>query len=139
MGLLDELVRPQQQHLRDRQPESLGSLEVYHQLELGGLLDGQVAGLGALKNFVHVDGGMSKAVVKGRSVYDEAASRGVLCRPVHRREAVRRREVHDPCPVKKEHAIRRNQKSSDVLPVHRRKRFLEVIWPTHGYGLQLQP
>jgi hypothetical protein len=35
---LDDLVRPQQQRLRDRQAEGLGGLEVDDQLELGRLL-----------------------------------------------------------------------------------------------------
>ena len=39
-GLFDYVVRPQQPRLRNRQPESLGSLEVDDQLELRGLLDG---------------------------------------------------------------------------------------------------
>ena len=41
---LDHLVRPQQQRRRDRQAERLGGLEVDDQLELGGLLDGEVGG-----------------------------------------------------------------------------------------------
>jgi hypothetical protein len=44
-ALLDDLVRPQQERLRDRQAERLGGLEVDDQLELRGLLDGEVGGL----------------------------------------------------------------------------------------------
>jgi hypothetical protein len=51
---LDQLVRPPQQRRRDGQPERHGGLEVDDQLELGRLLDGQVAGLGALEDFVRV-------------------------------------------------------------------------------------
>src|SRR5437016_393835 len=40
MALLDDLVRPPQHRLRDRQAERLGGLEVDDQLELGRLLDG---------------------------------------------------------------------------------------------------
>src|SRR5260370_16244550 len=47
-GLLNHLIRPLQERRRDRQPEGLGDLEVDHQLELGGLLDGPVAWLRAL-------------------------------------------------------------------------------------------
>ena len=36
---LDEFVGPQQQRMRNRQPERFGGLEVDNQLELGGLLD----------------------------------------------------------------------------------------------------
>src|SRR6266545_5721924 len=42
---LDDLIRPHQHRLRDRQPEGLRGLQVDHQLELGGLLDGQVGRL----------------------------------------------------------------------------------------------
>src|SRR6266478_3596132 len=55
--LLDHLVRPLQDRRRDRQAEGLGGLEVDHELELGGLFDWQVCGLGALENPVHVEGG----------------------------------------------------------------------------------
>src|SRR5262249_53383851 len=56
-GSLDHLIRPRQQRGRDRQPEGLGSLEVDDQLELRGLLDGQVARLGTFQNLVHIRGG----------------------------------------------------------------------------------
>src|SRR5882724_10528645 len=46
--LLDQLIRPPQERLRDRQAERLGRLEVDDELVLGGLLDGQVGGLRAL-------------------------------------------------------------------------------------------
>jgi hypothetical protein len=51
-ALLDHLVRPQQQGLRDRQAQRLGGLEVNDQLELGRLLDGEVGGLGTLEDSV---------------------------------------------------------------------------------------
>src|SRR5436309_3058864 len=43
---LDYLVRPQQQCLRDREPQRLRGLEIDEELELGRLLDRQIAGLG---------------------------------------------------------------------------------------------
>jgi hypothetical protein len=39
-ALLDDLVRPHQHRLRDRKAKRLRRLEIDHQLELGGLLDG---------------------------------------------------------------------------------------------------
>src|SRR5262249_38081650 len=50
-GLLDHLIRPQQQRLRDREAESLGRLGVDHQIELCRLLDREVRRLGALEYF----------------------------------------------------------------------------------------
>src|SRR6266849_3721903 len=52
--LLDHLVRPLQQGLRDRQPERLRGFQVDHQLELRRLLDGQVGRFGALEDLVDV-------------------------------------------------------------------------------------
>jgi hypothetical protein len=50
--LLDHLIRPLQERGRDRQAEGLGGLQVDDQLELGRLLDGQVAGLGSFQDLV---------------------------------------------------------------------------------------
>src|SRR5262249_23556388 len=49
---LNYLIRPRQQRRRDGQAEGLGGLEVDDQLELGGLLDGEVGGLGTLEDLV---------------------------------------------------------------------------------------
>ena len=49
-GLLDYVVRPQQQRLRDREPERLRRLQIDHQFELRGLLDGEIGGLRAFKD-----------------------------------------------------------------------------------------
>ena len=46
---MDDLIRPPQHGLRDRQAESLGGLEVDDQQVLGGLLDGQVGRFGPLE------------------------------------------------------------------------------------------
>ena len=48
-ALLNDLSRLQQHRLRDRQAERLGGLKVDDQFELRGLLDGEVAWLGALR------------------------------------------------------------------------------------------
>ena len=47
-ALFDHVICPQQQRLRDGEPERLGGLEVDDELEGGGLLNWQVAGLGTL-------------------------------------------------------------------------------------------
>jgi len=49
--LLNHLIRPPHERLGDRQPERLGGLEIDDQLELGGLLDGEIGGLGALRSW----------------------------------------------------------------------------------------
>jgi hypothetical protein len=51
----DDLIRPQQQRRRDGEPERFGGLEIDHELELVWLFDREVAGLGALEDFVDED------------------------------------------------------------------------------------
>src|SRR5260370_40379364 len=43
--LLNHLIRPKQQRLRNRQAEGLGGLEVDDQFKRSGLLDGEISGL----------------------------------------------------------------------------------------------
>ena len=62
--LLDDLIRPRQHRRRDREAERFGGLQVDHELELRGLLDGQVGGLGALEDLVDVDGGAPEQVLE---------------------------------------------------------------------------
>jgi hypothetical protein len=54
--LLDDLICPQQQRLRNRKSECLRGLHVDHRLEPGRLLDWQVGRLRALEDLVHVGG-----------------------------------------------------------------------------------
>ena len=54
------LIRPEQDRLRDRDAESFRGLQIHHQLELGGLLDWQVARFGAFEDLVHVTRGTPK-------------------------------------------------------------------------------
>src|SRR5207245_7324947 len=53
-GLLNDLIRPQQQRLWDCEAKRLGGLCVDDQLELGGLLDGKLRGLCASENPVNI-------------------------------------------------------------------------------------
>src|SRR5262245_56961839 len=48
--LFDDLVGPPQHRLRNGQPESLGGLQIDHQLKLRGLLDGKLRRLGTLED-----------------------------------------------------------------------------------------
>src|SRR5260370_2688785 len=70
--LLDYLIRPQQQRRWDRQADSFRGLQVDDQLELGGLLDGQVAGLGTLQDAVNVPCGTPPLISDVRTVRHEA-------------------------------------------------------------------
>ncbi len=72
-ALLDHLVRPQQERLRDRQAERPGSLHVDRQLERGRLLDREVSRLSPSENLVQVRRASSVQVRVIRSVGYEPA------------------------------------------------------------------
>src|SRR5215471_6093870 len=55
-GLPDHLVRLEEERRGYRQSEVLGGLEVDDQLELRGLLHGEVGGLGPLQDFIDIGG-----------------------------------------------------------------------------------
>src|SRR5712691_3720375 len=65
--LLYDLIRPPQEQPGDRQAERLRPLEIDHQLELRGLLDGKIRGLGALEDFGNIDRGLSRHLDPVRS------------------------------------------------------------------------
>src|SRR5713101_4806126 len=62
---LYNLVRPQQQRLRDRQAEYLCCLQIDDQLVPGRVLDGQVGGLGALEDLVQPIGNIKRLLPIG--------------------------------------------------------------------------
>src|SRR5215467_12632918 len=69
--LLDHLIRSQQQRLRDRQPQRLRGLHVDDEFELGGLLDGKIAGLGSFEDLVDENRCTPPHVGNGSPVGDE--------------------------------------------------------------------
>src|SRR5580704_14499229 len=94
--LLDHLIRPLQERRRDREAEGLGGLEVDDELELGGLLDGKVAGFRALEDAVDVSCGSSKVVRDVRSVCEQSTSRNEVALGVDRRQPISGRQRDDP-------------------------------------------
>src|SRR5262245_55453742 len=69
---LDQLISLCDEQRRHFETERLGGLEVDDQLELRGLLDGQVGGLGALEDLVHVGGSELKHISTVRSIGHKA-------------------------------------------------------------------
>ena len=72
-------VFPRLAQRRDRQAEGPRGFEVDHQLELCGLLDGQVGGLGALQDLVDIGGGRRNS--GGVPAYDAAQPGGPFSDP----------------------------------------------------------
>src|SRR5262249_48178375 len=71
--LLDHLIGQDEERRGERDPEGLGGLEVEDQLELRGLLHGQVCWLGALQNSVHIDRGTPEQVHITRCIRHETS------------------------------------------------------------------
>src|ERR1700687_2633604 len=84
----DPLILPLQERRRDRQPEGLGGLEVDDQLELGRLFDGQIAGLGAFQDLVHVEGSSPKQVREDGAIGRETPRIDVPANVIHHGELV---------------------------------------------------
>src|SRR5262245_103417 len=103
-GSLDNPIRALQQRRRDRPAERPGGLQVDGQLELGRLLDGQIAGLGALQNLVDVGSGATKQICKVRSIGHEAALSNAFTPWVDRRQSVSGRQVYEAPSFIDEHA-----------------------------------
>src|SRR5207253_7247375 len=93
---LDHLVRLQKQLLRNGESYRLRGLEIDYELELRRLLDGQVPGLRALEDLVHVGGCPIELFPGDLSVTHQCAGlHGSPC-PEHRGQALLRGELRDP-------------------------------------------
>jgi hypothetical protein len=117
----DDLIRPQQQRLGDRQAERFGRLEVDDQFKRDGLFHGQVGGPGPLEDPVHVRGGPPVPVGIAWSIRHEAARVREFSRPAHSREVV---PVYKPCNprgVNPEHRVRQDEERMGALFGYRRE------------------
>src|SRR5262249_50078602 len=71
--LLDQLVLANEKGQRQFKPKRFGGLEVYKQLDFGGLLDGEISRLGAFENSLNVEGSPAIHVDIIRAVGDQCA------------------------------------------------------------------
>src|SRR6266849_1514737 len=92
---VNDLIRALQERWRDRQPDRLRGSEIYDQLELGGLLDREVGGFGALEDLVHVGGRAPLQVKKVWAIDHETAGLRVPRPQKYRWQAPLRRELCD--------------------------------------------
>src|SRR5437764_377704 len=88
----DYLVGACEQRGRHDQPERLGGLEIDHQLELGGLQEWQVRGLGTFQNSTSVDAGLTVLIDRAGSVAHQTASCGELAPTIDRWYCMERRQ-----------------------------------------------
>src|SRR5262249_33660942 len=72
-SLFYDLIRPQPQRLRDREAERLRRPEIDDELQLGGLLDGQIDRLRALQDLVDIRRGPPDEIGRVRVISHQAA------------------------------------------------------------------
>ena len=97
-------------------PSALAVFEVDHQLELRGLFDGKIAGLGALEDLVHHDGKASEDFPKVGAVRHETSRLHEAPVLVDCREPHRYRQLHEPVLLRVEEGIRQDQERVHALP-----------------------
>ena len=97
--LLDYLVRTQQQRVRDREAERLRRREIDDQLELRGLLDGEIGGLRAFENLIYVSGGATKQVMVIRRVFHQTSKLDGLPVGVNAWQTMPGCKVDDEAPI----------------------------------------
>src|SRR5262245_3578657 len=94
-SLLDHRVGGGEQCGRNGEAERLCGLEIDDKLEFGRLFDGQIAGIGALKNSVDVACGAAKHITVVRSITDQAACLGKCPIGIHRWQSTSRGQSQD--------------------------------------------
>src|SRR5262245_9622239 len=99
-GLFDDPVCPPEHRRRDGQPESFSSLEVDDQLELGGLFDRNVSGLGASENLVDEGCRPAPDVVQVWAVTHQPAGLDLKSEQMHARELAIDGELRDSLGVR---------------------------------------
>ena len=62
--LFEHLIGQQEQRWRHRDPQRLGGLQIDHELELHGLLDREVGGLGTFQDLVYIVAGAKFATAE---------------------------------------------------------------------------
>src|SRR4029453_6543375 len=91
--LLNDLIRPRKHRRRDRETEGLGGLQVDHQLELGGLLDGNIASVRASQDLVDLAARLTDCTHEVWSVRDQPACSGDVPGKEHGRKPMSECEV----------------------------------------------
>src|SRR5229473_4613900 len=109
--LLDHLIGPLQERWRDRQAEGLSGLEVDDQLELGGLLDGQVSRLGPPENLVNIEPPTSCDLRQARAERHKPSLLHQLAEAVDRWQSNARRNFDHLTAVRIEQAVWRSDKA----------------------------
>src|SRR5213594_544269 len=133
----DELICPDEYRPRDSEPKRLGGLQVDRQLELDGLLHGEVSGLGPLENLVDIGRSAPVHVRNMGAVAHQPPRVDEFLHFINCREAVLRREVNNPLSVAGREAVGEREKRVGMLPGHCREGAIKIIRSADLDGLKL--
>src|SRR6266567_3186222 len=134
---MNYFVRPRQQRGRDRQAQGLGRLEVDHQLELGGLLDGQIGRLGPLQDLVHVDRGTSLHLGSIDSIRHEAAWLNKHLELIDCGDPMRGRKIDDGLSMHEHEGWRRHHYTPVVILLHAEESGSQIPRAAHDERMNL--
>src|SRR5215831_6552980 len=134
--LLNDFVRPDEYRLRDVEAERFGGLQVDHQLELGRLLDGQIARFSALQDLVDEYGSTAKVFGNVRPVGHEPAGLRELLGSEYCRQAVLLGEIPDKLPVTGRHFIEEHCQGVRSIFFEHCERAHQVVGVSHLQELE---
>src|SRR6266446_6582357 len=139
VSLFDHLVSEREQRRRYFEAERLGSLEVDHELEFGGLHNRQVGGFGAFEDFAGVDAALTSSVDRAGAVAQQATCRCELTREVHYRDCMAGCERHDLIAATTEERIVRDDQCTGALLDKGRECRVDVVRRGGPHDIDLLP
>jgi hypothetical protein len=123
----DHLVGTGERSGREGDAKGLRGLEVDDKLELGGLLDGEVGGRGALQDLVDVDRGAPSEIRETRTIGEQAAGLHPIIRCIHGGQTLLHREVGRLLRVKRREWVRQHEQGLGPLGYDGRERPSEIL------------
>src|SRR5205085_11104388 len=128
----DHLMGLQEDGRGNRQAQGLGGLRVDDQLELGGLLHGEVGGIGSFENLVHIGGCAPMAVRQARPIGHQAPSLHIHFPVVHGGQLVRGGKIHNPSEQRiYQRRVRQHHERVGPLEAHRREGGVQLVRTVH--------
>src|SRR6266851_6950014 len=112
--LLDHLIGPLQERLRDRQAEGLGGLEVDDQFKVRRLFDWYVGRLGTSEDLVHHDGRPAEEIFETRAVGHQPPTLDEALVPINRRNSRPGGQPSNPLALIEEHRIVKHEHTTDT-------------------------